>query len=289
MKVVVITGMSGAGKTTALHALEDAGFLAADNVPARLWPALVDEVDGAGITELAIGIDVRGEPFVGDAPAALDEIKASGHEVFVVFLDARDDTLVKRFAHTRRTHPLDAGSLSEELGREREVLNPVRQRADLLLDTTLLTARDLRQRIQRLTGDEHFQLRLLSFGYKRGIPTDVDAILDVRGLKNPYYDDRLRSLPGTDARVQAYVMEDGGFDRYVPLRDMARGLTQAAQTAGRASYTVAIGCTGGQHRSVAIAERLAHDLVDVFAVQVHHRDVAEALKEHSQPEDEDDA
>jgi UPF0042 nucleotide-binding protein len=287
VNVVVVTGMSGAGKTTALHALEDAGFLAVDNIPAKLWPSLVAEVHAAGIEELAIGIDVRGQPFVADAPAAIDTIQGLGHEVFVVFLDARDDTLVKRFAHTRRTHPLDAGSLSDELTRERDALNPVRLRADLLLDTTLLTVRDLRQRIQRLAGDDRFQLRLLSFGYKRGIPTDVDAILDVRGLKNPYYDDRLRSLPGTDARVQAYVMEDGGFDRYVPLRDMARGLTQSAQTTGRASYTVAIGCTGGQHRSVAIAERLAHDLADVFAVQVHHRDVQEALKEHAPEANED--
>ncbi|MDZ7707689.1 MAG: RNase adapter RapZ [Trueperaceae bacterium] len=280
MRVVILTGMSGAGKTTALHALEDAGFLAVDNLPPRLWPTLATTVHEAGHEALAIGIDVRGAAFLGAAPAALEDLHRAGFTPQVVFLDARDETLVRRFSFTRRTHPLQRGALGEDLAAERDSLELLRSHADVVVDTTTLTERDLRTRMQRLSGDDRFQLRLVSFGYKRGVPTDVDAVLDVRGMRNPFYDDVLRPLPGTDPRVQSHVFAHGGHEAYAPLRAMTRDLAEAGRRSGRGGYAVAIGCTGGQHRSVAVVERLAHDLADAFAVEASHRDLADALAEH---------
>lgn len=275
-----MTGMSGAGKTTAMHALEDAGFHTVDNVPPSLWRELSRTVADVGEDALAIGVDVRGAAFLGGASAAIDALVADGATVHVVFLDARDEALVRRYSFTRRTHPLERDLLSDSLEAERRALEPLRSRADQIVDTTTLSAKELQARMQRLSGDERFALRLVSFGYKRGVPTDVDAVLDVRALRNPYWLPELRPLPGSDPRVQAHVFADGGLDAYAPMRDMARQLAAGAQAAGRSGYSIAIGCTGGQHRSVAVVERLAHDLAGEFAPITVHRDLEEALAEH---------
>jgi len=276
----VLTGMSGAGKTTALHALEDAGFHAVDNLPPGLWASLAEAATRVGIDALAVGVDVRSFPFLDEAPAALDALERSAVTPLVVFLDADNEMLVRRYSFTRRTHPLEHGLLRENLSAERRALEPLRSRADLVIDTTALTEKDLQARMQRLAGDDGFQLRLVSFGYKRGVPTDVDAVLDVRSLRNPFYEIELRPLPGSDPRVQAHVFAGGGLDAYAPIRDMTGRLAEAARTSGRGSYAVAIGCTGGQHRSVAVAERLARDLAGSFSTETTHRDLAAALAEH---------
>src|SRR5690606_1967630 len=169
-----------------------------------------------------------------------------------------------------------------DLAAERQALEPLRAIADEVLDTTLTSARALTQSLwDRFTDGDEFLLRLISFGYKRGLPTDVDAVFDVRGMPNPFYDELLRPLPGTDTRVQAYVFTPDALETYSQLRSLVRTLAhQAAGSAGRSAYTVAIGCTGGQHRSVAVAERLSHDLADGLKTVVQHRDLDRAVQEH---------
>lgn len=279
-RIVVLTGLSGSGKTTALHALEDIGYFAVDNVPPALWGGLVAAVEQTG-APLAIGVDIRTGSLLDAAPAALAELRGRGLDVNVIFLDASDTTLVRRYNFTRRTHPLAEGTLTADLARERRALEGMRELADVVIDTTSTTARELVQDLwDRFGEDGDFLLRVVSFGYKRGVPSDVDTVLDVRGLPNPYYDPELKPLPGTDASVQAYVFTPASLELYTRLRGLVRALASAARSEGRSSYSVAIGCTGGQHRSVAVAERLTHDLADSFRTRARHRDLEEALREH---------
>lgn len=279
-RIVVLTGLSGSGKTTALHALEDIGYFAVDNVPPALWGGLVAAVEQTG-APLAIGVDIRTGSLLDAAPAALSELRGRGLDVNVIFLDASDTTLVRRYNFTRRTHPLAEGTLTADLAQERRALEGMRELADVVIDTTSTTARELVQDLwDRFGEDGDFLLRVVSFGYKRGVPSDVDTVLDVRGLPNPYYDPELKPLPGTDASVQSYVFTPASLELYTRLRGLVRALASAARSEGRSSYSVAIGCTGGQHRSVAVAERLTHDLADSFRTRARHRDLEEALREH---------
>lgn len=278
-RLVVLTGLSGSGKTTALHALEDIGFYTVDNLPPALWEGLVREADGRG-QDIAIGVDIRTRAFLDAAPAALVALRERGLAVTVVFLDAGDPTLVRRYNFTRRTHPLAAGTLTADLAQERRALEGLRSLADVLIDTTAKSARDLTQDLwDRFGRGDDFVLRIVSFGYKRGVPTDVDSVLDVRGLPNPFYDPSLKPLPGTAPEVQAYVFTPTSLELYTRLRELVRSLAAGARTEGRSSYSVAIGCTGGQHRSVAVAERLTHDLADTFRTSAQHRDLDEAMRE----------
>lgn len=280
--LVVLTGVSGAGKTTALQALEDVGFYTVDNVPPGLWQALVDRFDGQAGRGLCIGVDIRTRAFLDEAPAAVRDLRARGHAVTVLFLDASDDALVRRYNFTRRTHPISEGTLTADLAAERRALAPLLALADERIDTTLTSARGLTQRLwDRFAAGRGMLLRVVSFGYKRGLPPDVDTVLDVRGMPNPFYAEALRPRPGTDADVQSYVFTPEALELYSQMRVLVRTLAHQAENGGRSTYIVAVGCTGGQHRSVAVAERLAVDLAGAFRTQAQHRDLEEALREHT--------
>lgn len=281
--LVIVTGVSGSGKSTALHALEDIGFYTVDNLPPSLWPDLITLVEENQSKGLAIGIDIRARKYLAEAPQVIRRLGEFGNDPVVLFLDASDETLVRRYNFTRRTHPISQGTLTADLAAERLALEPLRALADEVLDTTLTSARALTQSLwDRFTDGNGFLLRLISFGYKRGLPTDVDAVFDVRGMPNPFYDDLLRPLGGTDPRVQAYVFTPEALETYSQLRSLTKTLAhQAAGSAGRSAYTVAVGCTGGQHRSVAVVERLSHDLADGLKTVVQHRDLERAIAEHA--------
>lgn len=278
---MVLTGLSGAGKTTALHALEDLGFFTADNLPPALWLELLEQARAQGQARLAVGIDIRTRAFFGDLEPALAAAQASGARPEILFLDAADEVLIKRYNLTRRTHPLGQAPLSNDISAEREALGYLRAHADTVLDTSRSSARELLEQLwERYGGARAFRLRLVSFGFKHGVPIDADNVLDLRALPNPFYDPELRRVDGRDPRVQSYVFTPAVLEFYSRMREFIRELSVMAQGAGRTSYTVAVGCTGGQHRSVAVAERLAHDLAEQFAAFVEHRDVVQALQEH---------
>lgn len=280
--LVILTGVSGAGKTTALHALEDVGFYTVDNLPPGLWRGLVDKVtdEWKGI---CISIDIRARGLLAEAPTALAELTSLGHAPRLLFLDASDEVLVKRYNFTRRAHPVSTGTLTGDLAAERVALEPLRALADDVIDTTATSERALTQLLwDRFSGGTGTLLRLVSFGFKRGAPTDVDVVLDVRGMPNPFYSDTLRPLPGTDAEVQRYVFSPEALELYQQIRLLVRSLAYLAESGGRSNYAVAVGCTGGQHRSVAVVERLSHDLAGAYRTQTQHRDLAAALAEHEQ-------
>ncbi len=282
MRLVVITGLSGAGKSTALNALEDIGFFAVDNLPPSLWFGLVEAIQDKGNEDVVVGIDIRvGTSFLNEVQRTLEHLERAAISATAIFLDANDEALVRRFNFTRRTHPLSEGSLGSDIASERTALAPLRSVADEIIDTSTLSAKDLTLRLRRrFVRDSPFTLRVVSFGYKRGVPTDVDLVLDVRGLPNPFYDPGLRSLPGTEPAVQSYVFTADGLDLYSDLRTLIATLSNLARDGTRTSYSVAVGCTGGQHRSVAVVERLNHDLASKFQVQAVHRDLDSALAEH---------
>ncbi len=271
--MVVLSGLSGAGKTTARFALEDAGYFTVDNLPPPLWRPLLAALSAKGVDRAALVVDVRSAPWLSELSEALAAAREEA-EVRVLFLEARPEVLLARYNLTRRAHPLGGGRLSEELARERAALAPVRELADFVLDTSGMSARELRARVLELVGESRgFLLRILSFGFKWGPPQDADLVLDARGFKNPYYEPELKDRPGTDPAVAAYVFTPEAEDRYRAMLALVGLSAEAAAAEGRRGYTVAVGCTGGFHRSVAVAQRLAEDLASRFAVEVEHRDL----------------
>jgi UPF0042 nucleotide-binding protein len=278
-QVVVVTGLSGAGRSTALRVLEDAGFFCVDNLPPALAPELVALAHREGrLNRVGLGIDVRTGAFLDGAEQTLASLEAGGHEVRVIFLDCADDVLVRRFSETRRPHALaDEGDLHGAIAGERERLAGLRDRADVVIDTTDFTVHDLRRHlIDYLVRDsEHpsMVVRLVSFGFKYGIPVHADLVFDLRFLPNPHFVEELRPKTGQDADVANYVLgapeTQELLKRLRPLLDYA--LPQYARE-GKAYLTVALGCTGGRHRSVAMAEELGRQLGDQHRVVVSHRD-----------------
>lgn len=282
-QIVGVTGLSGAGRSTALRVLEDAGFFCVDNLPPGLAPALIGLVGREGKLErVGLGIDVRTGAFLSGAEETLSELEADGHRVQVIFLDCSDDVLVRRFSETRRPHALSrAGDLPGAITRERERLAGLRARADIVVDTTDFTVHDLRHHLIDYIGRDpdrpSMLVRLLSFGFKYGVPVDADLVFDLRFLPNPHFVDALRPKTGMDPAVSAYVMDAPETQELLrhlrPLLDYA--LPQYARE-GKAYLTIALGCTGGRHRSVAMAEELARQLNEQHEIVVSHRDAQRA-------------
>jgi len=298
-RIVVVTGLSGAGKSTALHALEDLGYFCVDNLPTSLAPQAVDVCEAGGIDRIALGIDVRVRAFLEGAKPALERIRAGGEkrDVVVLFLDASDEALLRRFSETRRPHPLSSESsgpppsgLIAQAGApgvldgvhfERERLAPLRAQATIDLDTTRLSVHDLRRQVIAHLGPgraEQFRMttRFVSFGYKYGVPVDADIILDVRFLDNPFFVPELKPLPGTDAAVRAFLLALPEANEFLQrTEDLLAFCLPRYEREGKSYLTVGIGCTGGRHRSVAIAALLSERLsarLDL-PISVAHRDV----------------
>jgi RNase adapter protein RapZ len=281
--VVVITGLSGAGRSSALRVLEDAGFFCVDNLPPGLAPELLGLVGREGkLWRVGLGIDVRTGAFLSGAEAMVSDLEASGHRVQVIFLDCADEVLVRRFSETRRPHALArTGDLHGAIARERERLAGVRARADIVIDTSDFSVHDLRHQLIDYIGRDpdrpSMVVRLVSFGFKYGVPVHADLVFDLRFLPNPHFVEALRPKTGMDPEVSAYVMEAPETQELLrhlrPLLDYA--LPQYARE-GKAYLTVALGCTGGRHRSVAMAEELGRQLGEGHEVVVAHRDAQRA-------------
>lgn len=285
--LVLITGMSGAGRTQAIHTFEDLGYFCIDNLPPALLGQLVSlaALPGSRVRKVAVVCDVRGGAFFEELISEIDRLEARGERPRILFLTADDRTLVNRFKETRRRHPLaDIGSVTEGISRERELLQAVEQRADLLIDTTDLPPRRLRALIREefITAGRETQLMVTvsSFGFKYGVPIDADIVMDVRFLPNPYYLDRLRSKTGLQKEVREYVFgkpeAEIFLDRWYPLIEF---LLPNYLSEGKTTLHVALGCTGGMHRSVALAEETATHIQGLgYTVTVTHRDISKDRK-----------
>jgi RNase adapter protein RapZ len=280
--LLIVTGLSGAGKTQAMKALEDLDFFCIDNLPPAFLPQLTTLHDLAADRgkRVAVAMDVRGGTMFPDLFRALDELQAMGTPHQILFLDCADDVVVRRFSETRRRHPLHEGrTLFEQIAAERRVLADVRDRADLVIDTSRMTAHDLKARLARIVAGRDVErtmtIDLLSFGFKHGVPLDADLLFDARFLPNPYYEERLRPHTGLHANVAEYVFaHDEALEFVDDIVRMLRRWAPRYARSGRSRLTVAIGCTGGQHRSVALAVRIAEGLTDLSdTVGVHHRDL----------------
>jgi UPF0042 nucleotide-binding protein len=281
MELIVVTGLSGAGRHSVLGALEDSGCTALDNVPPRLLEPLLELESKLqpGHERLVVGMDSRQADFAQEFGPLLESLRVGNIPVQVVFVEAGEEVLLRRYSETRRPHHLALlGTAGEGIRRERDLLAPIRALATTILDTSHLSLSELRLRIAALVPQlptRHTAVRLLSFGFKRGVPADADVILDARFLPNPYYVEALKSLTGQDWPVQEYLLESHEFREFLERAESwLRWSLPLVQQEGRAYHTLAIGCTGGQHRSVALVEMLAQRLKrDVAALTVRHREL----------------
>lgn len=278
---LIVTGMSGAGRTTAANALEDLGWYVVDNLPPQILRPLLELTDmGAGnLPKIAAVVDVRGRSLFDDFPGVASALRSRGG-VKVLYLDASDDVLVRRFEAVRRPHPLqDDGTLLDGIRTERGRLAPIREAADLLIDTSALNIHQLAMQVSEMFSEEgaaRHRLTILSFGFKYGLPTDVDLVADMRFLPNPFWQEELRDLTGRDDEVRDYVLSRPGAAEFLDSYAQAlRPVLEGYQRENKSHSTIAIGCTGGKHRSVAMAEQLAERLADVpdVAINVRHRDL----------------
>ena len=282
MKLVIVTGMSGAGKTIALKMLEDIGFYCVDNLPISLVDKFVQLVsEGTSIEKAALGLDIRSGEELGNLDEILENWRRSNVDVQVLFLDANDAVLIKRYKETRRTHPLaGAGRLENGIEKEREKLAFLKREADYIIDTSMLLTRELRKELEKIFLQDarykNMYVTVLSFGFKYGIPEDADLVFDVRFLPNPYYVDELRPLTGQVQAVRDYVMQGGTADAFLKkLYDMIDFLLPNYINEGKNQLVIAVGCTGGKHRSVTIARALYEHLeaAGEYGIRIDHRDI----------------
>ena len=302
INLVVVTGMSGAGKTVAIQSFEDIGYFTIDNIPPSLVPKVIELLKHSEETDkIALVVDMRSRVFFDEINDILDQLESNEELNFkILFLDATDGELVSRYKETRRSHPLAAdGRVLDGIKLERELLSPLKslsqnvvdttkltprqlrkaisEQADIIIDTSQLLTRELRQELEKIFVDnQNYQnlfVTVLSFGFKYGIPVDADLVFDVRFLPNPYYDPTLRNLTGLDKEVYDFVMtHKESEDFYKNLNHLIKPILPGYQKEGKSVLTIAVGCTGGQHRSVAFAHRLAQDLKNDWTVNETHRD-----------------
>ncbi|MDG1128312.1 RNase adapter RapZ [Seohaeicola saemankumensis] len=278
-RVVLVTGPSGAGRSTAINALEDSGFEAIDNLPISMLPRLLD---GPPLSRpLALGLDVRNRDFSTNALIeTIDRLGLTpGLEPALLYLDSRAEVLERRYSETRRRHPMSPAE-SPEIGiaRELDLLGPIRARADILIDTSDLTPHELRAEIERMftgTGGRHLAVTINSFSYKRGMPRGMDTVFDCRFLRNPYWEESLRALDGRDPRVAAHIAGDPRQEAFfAKVLDLILLLLPAYKEEGKSHFAIGFGCTGGQHRSVAMTEKLALTLAkEGWQVSIRHREL----------------
>ena len=282
MKYVILTGMSGAGKSTVLKFFEDIGYFCVDNLPPSLIPKFIELCDkpGSEIEKVAIGIDIRGGKLFDDFFTYLLEIKNEKHLFEILFLDCSDEVLLKRYKETRRRHPLAKGErIITGIIRERELLSDIRRKSDYIIDTSHILARQLKQKINDIFIEnkefDSLMINILSFGFKYGIPSDADLVFDVRFLPNPFYIEELKTLTGNDVSVHDYVMKFEESNIFLnKLLDMVNFLIPNYIKEGKNQLVIAVGCTGGKHRSVTLANELYNNLNKLqYSTIITHRDI----------------
>ncbi|RSL30758.1 RNase adapter RapZ [Salibacterium salarium] len=279
--VVIITGMSGAGKTVAVQSFEDLGFYCVDNLPPALIPTFIELIENSGgkMNKVALVIDLRGREFFDHLFEAVDHLRLKSNlSTHILFLDAKDDVLVQRYKETRRSHPLAAEETPlEGINQEREILEDLKGRARQIIDTSELKPKQLRERIiQFFSGPEKdaFSVNIMSFGYKYGLPIDADLVFDVRFLPNPHYIESLKPKTGLEEEVSSYVLKWAETKEFTEkLLDMLNYMLPQYKREGKSQLIIAIGCTGGKHRSVTLAEHVADYFAGEYATHKSHRDI----------------
>ena len=287
MRFVVVTGMSGGGKSTALRMLEDAGYYCVDNLPVLLIEKFVELIatpDGE-VTKVALGLDVRADQAFETTTKILDKLKNDGYAFEILFMEANDKTLLKRYKETRRVHPLSPyGRIEDGIKRERAILSNIRAKSDYVIDTSRLLTRELKEELDRIfvqnEGYKSLMVTVLSFGFKYGIPADADLVFDVRFLPNPFYIDELKHKTGNEKEVQDYVMSFPEAHTFIEkLADLVGFLIPNYVKEGKYQLVIGIGCTGGKHRSVTLANRLYEHMKNKgeYGIKIAHRDVGQGL------------
>lgn len=285
MQLVLITGLSGAGKSQAVDCFEDLGYFCVDNLPPTLIPKVAElcmQSEGK-INRVALVCDIRGRDFFTHLIGALDDLEGMGLKYEILFLDADVETLVRRYKETRRRHPLNGSSIMDAISREGKIMSEIRGKADNIINTSHLSPADLKERIANLFSpgrrEKNLFVTLVSFGYKYTIPLDADLVFDVRFLPNPFYVENLRDLPGTDSRVKQYLWKWSVTHRLLQkLRELLDFLLPYYVREGKSHLIIAIGCTGGKHRSVVMVNELAEELKEQgYTLSIEHRDLEKSV------------